>query len=244
MPPFQPQDETRTTAFEYDSLGRLLRKIVEPDQPTFKSEESYTYSLQGLITKTQVSAGGQTLRTNNSTYNKNGTVASRSNALGHRETYAYSNANFPWLPTAVTGPNGLTTLTEYDNIGRASKQTGADNVVSITNWYSCAAPQANFPCMTDSNLDPEYYYNLQQTLGQQPTLTYFDRLGRTVRTVSYRTVNGSDQPAIQFTRYNAEGLAYLTSKPFFAGEAMLFQTTTFLNLDPVRSCRSAALAAR
>ncbi len=225
--PLQPATETRTTAFEYDGLGRLLRKIIEPDQPTFKSEESYTYNLQGLITQSQVSAGGQILRTNSSTYNTNGTVASRSNALNHRESYLYTNANFPWLTTSVTGPNGLTTLTEYDNIGRASKQTGADNVVSTTAWYSCAAPHSSYPCSTDVGQDPEYYYNLQQTLGQQPTLTFFDRLGRTVRTLRYVFTNGSDQLSTQFTRYNAEGLAYLTSKPFFAGESVLYQRTTF-----------------
>ncbi len=171
-------------------------------------ERPQTINAQGLITQSQVSAGGQILRTNSSTYNTNGTVASRSNALNHRESYLYTNANFPWLTTSVTGPNGLTTLTEYDNIGRASKQTGADNVVSTTAWYSCAAPHSSYPCSTDIGQDPETYYNLQQTLGQQPTLTFFDRLGRTVRTLRYVYANGSDQLSTQFTRYNAEGFQY------------------------------------
>ncbi len=229
--PLQPATETRTTAFEYDGLGRLLRKIIEPDNPSFKSEETNTYNLQGLLTRTQVTAGGQILRTNSSTYNANGSVSSRSNAFGHRESYQYTSVNFPWLTSSVTGPNGLTTLTDYDELGRANKQTGADNVVSTSAWYSCTAPHANFPCSSDANQDPEFYYSLQQTLGQQPTLTYFDRLGRTVRTQRYQVVNGTDQIATQFTRYNAEGLAYLNSKPFFAGDSILYQTTDYDTLN-------------
>jgi hypothetical protein len=228
-PPYQPQDETRTSAFEYDGLGRLLRKIVEPDNPSFKSEETYTYNAQGLVTKSVLTAAGNVLRTSSSAFNTNGNLASRTNALGHRESYFYTEPSFPWLVTAVTGPNGLTTQTQYDNIGRIKQQIGADNVSTTTTWYTCATPNTSFRC--DTTADPEYTYRIQQTSGQKPVLTYFDKLGRTVRTQHYVLSSGDGLISTQTTRYNSKGLPHLVSKPRFIGGTVVYQPTEYDNLN-------------
>ncbi len=232
--PYQPNSETRTTAFEYDTLGRLLRKITEPDNVYLSSKEIYFYNPQGLIRQTLVTTAGGTVRASTNEFHSNGTLSTRTNGLGHQESYFYTNPNFPWLATDLTDANGLTTQTQYDNLGRVQQQIGADKVTTSATWYKCSQPHADYPC--ESTAD-DYYYQLQQTSGQKPTLTYYNSLGQVVRTQRYQTVNGSDQLATQHTRYNEEGLAYLVSKPRFASEPMIYSFTEYDKLNRVTKIR-------
>lgn len=133
---------TRTSAFEYDSSGMLVKEIVEPGSSNLCVATVYTLNSFGqrltdttrncngsTANESAAPAGGSaaifTARTGSTGYSSDGRFAiSSNNALSQSESRTYD----PTLGvmTSQTGPNGLTTSWAYDGFGRKVLERRAD----------------------------------------------------------------------------------------------------------------------
>jgi RHS repeat-associated protein len=155
-----PYEQTRTSSFTYyvaaDGVkqGLLKSERIEPDDAQSCVVTSYTYDGYGNKTgATTAGCSGATgravfdSRSSTSTYASlgvtvkgvsitlpGGTYAtSAANAVGHGETRSY-DPRFG-VVIKVTGPNGLVTSWEVDDLGRKTKEVRADGTASVT--YYC-----------------------------------------------------------------------------------------------------------
>jgi RHS repeat-associated protein len=146
---------TRSSAFEYDANGVLIKEVVEPDSSALCVVNDYvidgfgnrksatTRNCNGsTVNEAAAPAAGSAAlfasRTTKTGYSSDGRFAiSVTNALGQTETRTFN----PTLGvmTSLTGPNGLTTSWAYDGLGRKVLERRADT--NGTRWaYEYCAP--------------------------------------------------------------------------------------------------------
>ncbi|OOG37999.1 hypothetical protein B0B52_16995, partial [Polaromonas sp. A23] len=145
--------KVRSSSFEYDAQGLLIKEVVEPDSPNDCLQTSHSYDQYGNKNSVSTSAcagasgyaisSATTARSASSSFGADGRFpVSTSNVLGQSESKTY-DARFGGV-TSLTGPNGLTTLWEYDGFGRKTKETRAD--ATYTTWAYQLCTDAGMSC--------------------------------------------------------------------------------------------------
>jgi hypothetical protein len=122
---------TRTSKFEYDSLGRLIKEIVEPSSSDLCLVTTHGYdgfgnrntstqrNCQGLSNEAAAPTGSAVFvaRTKSAGYDAQGRFPLTStNALNRTESRTYDPAYGG--VTAHTDPNSVTSQWQYDSLGR------------------------------------------------------------------------------------------------------------------------------
>jgi RHS repeat-associated protein len=259
--PADPSSYSRTSAFEYDpTTGLLVSETVEPDIPSLCVKTTYIYDAYGnktsATTANCASASGSaifTTRANSSTFDAQTAAiltgssgvplaggasvpagafpTTSKNALNQSQSVTY-DPRFG-AKISLTGPNGLTTIWQVDDLGRTYKETRADgtNTITLTCYlagrvsdtssnYNCGTPNAaEVPADAASFVSSEVH-NGQDSKISSATRVYMDRAGRKIRTVS-EAFDGSTQALgpgrliVQDTEYNAQGVQEVVTNPYF-----------------------------
>ncbi|MBI3343676.1 MAG: VCBS repeat-containing protein [Gammaproteobacteria bacterium] len=205
---------TRTSAFAYQANSNLLTsEVIEPDSATLRLTTDYGYDAFGNRISTTVSGPNIVSRTSTMSYSADGRFAlSASNALGHTEARAY-DGRFGVM-TSLTGPNSLTTAWQYDGFGRRILETRADGTQTTTSYSAC-----NTTCPALAA-----YFVTTQSTGNPAAISYVDKLGREIRSQG----QGFDGRAVyRDTQFDALGRTQQTSRPYFAGAAILWTRYTY-----------------
>ncbi|MCP3962151.1 MAG: hypothetical protein GY719_30275 [bacterium] len=195
----------RTSSFAYNpGTGLLEQETIEPAHPTLRKTKTYTYDAYGNILTSTVSGPYIAQRTHTSIYDPRGQfVIQTANELGYSETKVYDPRH--GKIASLTGPNGLTTIWEYDHLGRQTLESRPDGTESrnLTLKADAASPAgATYFVRTDSS-------------GASPNIVYYDLLNRPIRSES----SGFDGTKIFVdTEYNTRGLVERLSEPYFSGD--------------------------
>lgn len=236
--------QTRTSAFEYDASGQLVKEIVEPGNSDLCLVTSYTYdaysnktasatrncngsagSNPGVNSEAAAPSGNAVFapRSASSAYDARGQFPLTStNALNQSETRTF-DARFG-KAASLTGPNGLTTTWEYDGFGRKTKETRADGTISTWAYALCAG------CGGLSNTA----YTITATSTGAPTrITYFDSLDREIR----NQTTGFDGTSViyQDTIYDNLGRVSQKSKTYYVGQTIYWTRFSYDALGRVVS---------
>lgn len=197
---------TRTSAFRYTTDGLLDYEEIEPGHATLRLRTDYDYDSFGHAIKATVSGTGITTRSASVVFDALGRFPLRTiNARGHVERYQH-DARFGGV-TEVVGPNNLTNQWTFDGFGRKTREEHADG--TSTQWvYS----------LPDDDAPANATYMLTTLVaGQGPATVYFDRVGRTVRSVT-RGLN--DELIFQDTEYDKKGRVHRSSRNYYKGDAI------------------------
>ncbi|MEW5837116.1 MAG: toxin TcdB middle/N-terminal domain-containing protein, partial [Pseudomonadota bacterium] len=205
------QSQTRTSAFAYDGAGRLLREVIEPNT-VYTLTTGYTYDAHGHRNRVTVSGADIATRATVTDYLTSPAdpypQIRTTNALGHTEVRTL-DARFgaPVRLTGPNGPNGLTTAWAYDGFGRKIQENRADG--TTTTWSLAWCPSAACPSNART-------LATTQSSGGAPVTTYYDSLGREVRS---HTQGFNGQAIYKDTHYDSLGRLQYASQPYFAGGA-------------------------
>lgn len=229
---------TRTSAFIYSTTtGLLTKEIVEPNaadnisacigqstDPTVRLATAYVHDRFGNRSEIKIGDGAsaelqRTTTTSWGDHDKNGIAQGNGrfatgvvNALGHVETRRYH----PYFGHVVylKGPNLLETTWQYDDFGRLTKENRADGTVTQTVRKHCVTDCPGNAALAVKTI----------TTGQPTTVTYADRHGRELRT---ETVGFGGQAIFVDTTYDSQSRVTGTTRPYFAGAAVVLATTTY-----------------
>ena len=158
--------QTRTSSFAYVN-GLLTSETIEPDNASLALTTSYAYDTFGNRVSKTLSGQGIQTRTESQIYGWGGRfVQSRTNALGHGSTFDYDLRN--GQPIRQTDPNGLTATADYDGFGRKRIETRPDGTVTTISYEATSTG----------------YSTVVQSSGTAPVYTYFDILGREIRSAT------------------------------------------------------------
>ncbi|MBI4698549.1 MAG: RHS repeat protein [Nitrospirae bacterium] len=218
-----------------------------------KAREGYTYYLGtgNLFTKTEWLNGG-TNPVTTYTYDPYGDVATIKDARNYTTTISYDSTYT--YPVQMTNPLGHAVSKAYDaRFGKPLTETDQNNntttytydvfgrIVIITNPYDTSSTYGTV----------SYYYLNFGTVGSQKVMaynteqsgtgnyilteTYFDGLGRTIKT----RAEGPDNKTIASqTIYNTMQQVASESLPFFEGETPRYKTYEY---DPIGRIKKATL---
>ena len=154
---------------------------VPPIMQTLLKEE-YGYDNVGNLLSTTVSGADFAPRSTSQTYDaSNRFVKTNTNELGYTETitYDFEESNLParGLVTRQTDPNLLSTVWEYDEIGRKKKETRPDGTYTVLTYANCGADcESNERYKTTST-----NYRANGSIIEAADITYYDSFDRAVR---------------------------------------------------------------
>lgn len=198
------------TGFGYNSIGQLTSKT--DFSGTAKSvATSYGYNSLGNLTSTTVTPSGMSARTSSSVFDAKGRYAlSSSNALSQSSSATYDPK---WgKPLSVTGIDGQTTSSTYDGFGRTSTTT-------YPGPYT-----ANQTYVWDTSNGAVWRSDLTYPAqGKPDTKTWFDLLGRQIRTET----EGFGGTIIQSQTYDAKGNINTSTQPYKSGETYITTTNGY-----------------
>ncbi len=144
--------------------------------------------------------------------NKGQFVVKTINALGQSSTMTY-DSRFGTLISS-TGPNNLTTSWEYDEFGRKIRETRAD--ATETTWlYSTCGSKCP---------DKAYYFEQVQSTATPPVTTYYDNLGRIIKTQS---IGFNGRTIFQDKEYNALGQTTRESRKYYQDDSIYWNEFTY-----------------
>ncbi|MDR2926827.1 MAG: FG-GAP-like repeat-containing protein, partial [Cytophagaceae bacterium] len=193
--------QTFATNYTWYDHGKLNTETVNAASADFKVVTAYEYDPFGNTKKITVSGGGKS-RTRQMTYTPSGRfVATDKNVeLNETVSYTYNEAKAQLL--SQTDATGVTRY-EYDGFGRP-KMTTFPNKTRSASAYQWAGGRG------PSN---SLHYVYQETSGQSPVKTWYDKLGRELRRDFYG-LNG--QMRYITTQYNTKGELHRVSEPHTA----------------------------
>ncbi len=215
----QADTQVRTSSFEYDASGLLVKEVVEPDRPNDCLQTSYSYDTFGNKTGVTTSAcagatgyaiaSAGTPRTATSSFGTDGRFPLiTSNVLGQSETKAY-DPRFG-ATSSLTGPNSLATQWQYDGFGRKSKETRADG--TYTTWVYKLCTEAGISCPGPIGGAVITWVAIEQSYGvggaasAPEKRSYYDTLNRVVRSQTAGFDGAGAAPTlVQDTEYDALG---------------------------------------
>ncbi len=206
----QASSETRVTTFDYfTSTGKLKEKIVDPSGDQLKT--SYSYHSSGQVKTATVSGQGIATATTTNSYDSQDRLVEVKNSLNHKQYFYYDHPSFSWLVTRQSGPNGISTLWDYNSFGSRYKETRSDGTTTETNFYWC-----NIFCLSH-----EVYFSTTTSSGQSDVIKTYDTLGRQIRVMRFG-YNGSATGRLitQEVSYNARGLVEWSTLPYYVGDAV------------------------
>lgn len=198
-----------SSIFGYNGIGQLTSKTEFAGQAKSVTT-TYGYNNLGNLTNTTVNPSGMAARSSSMAYDDKGRYAtSTTNVLGQTATTNYDPR---WgKATSTTGIDGLTTTYEYDTFGR-TRNTNLPEGYSITQNYGWDFANG------------AVYFTYVQHPGKPDTKTWYDVLGRELRT---ETEGYQGQWTIQTKTYNARGNVASSTQPYKNGENVLTTTTQY-----------------
>ena len=215
----------RSSAFDYDATtGLLAIEIIESGDSVFELRTDYYYDAFGSIERKQLSGAGLVPQdVQNVDYDPRGrfVIASR-NAMGHETTLDFTTDTGSIyqalaIPHSSTDPNGLTTEWNYDALGRKVYEQLPDGT-ETTHTYSW-----------DNGIAHASYKLTTQADGTAPVTTWFDKLGREIRS-EILLISGA---FYKDTEYNDIGLISRISKPYSAAPVYY----TVMGYDEIKRAR-------
>ncbi len=215
-----PAALTKRVAFNYlPNTGLLQSEVLEPGHLQLQLIKSYQYDAFGNITHKTVSGIGVQPRTEVTVYDNRGVFpVSVTNALGQTETKT-TDVRFGKV-TSVTGPNGITTLWQYDSFGRFSSEQRADGTVMTTQYQF---PGAGAPTNTALQLRVS-------ATGLPDVVTYSDLLGRQIRK---ETTGFNGKRILEDKAYNTKGNLTHVSDHYFVGATAAWTVSDYDDLGRV-----------
>jgi RHS repeat-associated protein len=198
-----------TIAYEYNSKGQLTSKTDFNGLPKSVTT-SYGYNDLGNPISSTVTSMGLTSRSSSMVYDGKGRYPeSVTNALGQVVSSTY---DAKWgKPLTTTGIDGLTTTFEYDVFGRTKKtilpegysilESGQWDISGNTVWYS-----------------------LFSHPGKPDVKTWFDKLGRSIKT---ETESFGGQWVTQIQTFDAKGNLASSTQPYKSGETVITTTNNY-----------------
>jgi RHS repeat-associated protein len=206
---------TRTVDFTYNDEGQVQTKITDGPKPVTTSFE-YDNPF-GLLTKVTNSAIGVEDRYIDYEYDTKGRfVIKATNVLDHDNEATYDSKTGNILISKDA--NGLSTCYRYDGFGRHVETTLPDGnmIYSSLHWDDEDGPSE------------ATYYSLTEADGSNPVKTYYDILGRTLRT-EYIGFNGSEIYVDK--EYSSKGWLLREREPTFDPDIPASEFTTYLHDD-------------
>lgn len=241
--------QTRTSSFSYyPNTGLLVSECIEPDDTSGENKLLMTHyrDAAGRITQSQSAASGEPSRYSYKFFldDKKMFYLTTVNALGHVENKTY-DYRFGSVLT-LEGPNGRVTEWEYDGFGRVVRETvgvesGGLNLSTVTQYdfddesVSIPASIEGSAYTTDAlfrvtTVGPVLNANITTVQGLADLRTsafgtvstsYFDKMGREIRSESDQLVSGSHSSASTTyadvhvdTGYNEIGQVVCVSNPY------------------------------
>jgi RHS repeat-associated protein len=205
--PGQP-NVVRKSGFGYAGNGQIASETIEPDNTLLKARTDYEHDAFGN-TRITTTPGDTHLRATTTYYDPRGRlVTSVINALGQGEIREYDER---WgSVTKVTGPNGLSTRTIYDDFGRKRLEIRPDGSRSIITYDKIAEGDPYKP-------QRSAYRVATFPDGASFSAVYFDRLGRELRKVTKSGVDDNNESKVIAvdTHYNELGQPVEVTRPYF-----------------------------
>ncbi|MFH0842169.1 MAG: SpvB/TcaC N-terminal domain-containing protein [Bacteroidota bacterium] len=204
-----------SSAFGYDNLGRLNRINVFADLSDSLHTE-ITYNNYGnILTKTTRPANGSS-RTE--TYNYDARQRFVTSLSQGGLSYSYEYDPVTGNVTNEIAPNGLETSITYDGFGRQTKRSVTETqfIETTLGW-------------SDTNGPANSIYYVEQNDAVSSATTWFDNLGKQIRTLS----PGFNDSVYIDREYSPRGLVIKESKPFFNTPDPVWNTYTYDNLGRV-----------
>ena len=231
----------RTTAFTYDSKGRVKTTTREPgdtDDEYLKTTLYYdndTGAGFGNVVKEEVSGHASatdpiTTRDEEVVYDARGRFAvTLTNAEGHQQTQTYYEDL--GILKEITGPNGLKTTRFYDNFGRLTQEDRPDGTYSKVGYYEIDWVTYPTPTGIDDRTKAVVYTeaavyedNTIETLAGAPVRLFSDHQGRAIR----QRVKGFDGTYVHSdSEYDSQGRVKRTSEPYYAGNIIHWNTPAY-----------------
>ncbi|MCX6307527.1 MAG: hypothetical protein NTY32_01415, partial [Bacteroidia bacterium] len=161
----------RQASIEYDDVGRITKKTIDPGKTNQLSIEYKLFNSYGLPTRIETSANGKTLVETCTYTSSDRFLASQTDALGETTSYTWDETT----GRLASSTNRIgTTTNHYDGLGRLWKTDHPDGTSSsdVLQWAS----QNNFSAK---------FYQYQAGTGSAPVYSWYDQMGRNVVTESY-----------------------------------------------------------
>ncbi|MCD4792173.1 MAG: FG-GAP-like repeat-containing protein [Bacteroidales bacterium] len=194
---------TRTSEFEYYSNGFLKKSIEDPNDDKSITGE-YWYNNFGNTTHTKVSAPDEEDKDSYFEYDsKNRFVINQTDPLGFTSEQTYDEETGNIL--TETDINGHITKFKYNAFGSLIETELPDGTKAYQtiNWYPGGI------------ITYAHTYSTVSADGVSPVTTYYDKLGRKIRT---ETSGFNNEKTISIIRYSNKGHVYKTYEPHFEGE--------------------------
>lgn len=221
--------ETRNSSFDYNATtGLLSQEVVQPSgAQELTLTTNYLHDSFGNRKEAAVEGWNGTTtetRTSKTTYDARGRFPfSSENAMGetHKEFYTWDERLGVQL--TLTGPNGLTTTSKYDKLGRKVVELRADGSKSVMVYAATVNP---FGGLTVTS----------RTTGGGESSAESDKLGRDRRKSVKITDNGTVKTSYVSTTYDARGRVDQTSRPYWSTATPVYPCSrVYDNLDRVSS---------
>ena len=203
----------KESSFEYDkTTGLLLSETFLPEDKELGYRKTYCRDKFGNITTSVMSANDDSdMRITATGYDGRGRfVTSTINSLGFRETAEYDGATGNVVSS--TDINGIVTALEYGTFDELHETaTPTSRSLKTTGWSEgmAGAPQRAL------------YFEWNKTTGAPYSLTFYDSLGRELRTVT-QSVGGKE--VFSDREYDKRGNVIKSSEPYFSGDAVYWNT--------------------
>lgn len=227
---------TRTTSFEYDpATGLGIKEIKEPGIAQLRVDTDIAYDGWGnkktaTLSSPATGLAAASTRTQTTHYDVRGQFATSTvNALLQNETVVYDPLT--GLLKSSTGPNGLTTEFQYDELGRKILEIYADgNRVKVDYLYcggtiTCPSLAKYVVVMTP--------LNAAGAANGAWRKRYFDVVENEVASETL----GFDGVSIAKTStiYDSADRVYRKSRPYFQSQTPVWDTYAYDSLDRVTS---------
>lgn len=221
-----------TTTYSRDTLGRVYETKIENSATGLRAIGSYS------ISSVPHKSGSQTDYDFDSKFDLPKTTQ---NAFLHPTKFDYDPILA--LPTSVTDANDAQITTQYDALGRAKNVTNVLTGIETTTTYALDGVTVTPPTLDSETYGPpltltSVYKITVATTAQPPVTTWFDRLGRPLRTTKSAYAG---QTATTDTVYNSLGQIVAVSNPYATGTtnaSKLWTKTTYDALGRVRTVTS------
>ncbi len=192
-------NQTRETQTTYNALGLPIQIMIEPHRAEFRLTTTHGYDEFGNEIRNLVQGQGLENRLSTTQYDSRGLHAiQKTNALGH----VASTTPDPICdaPASSTDVNGLVTRLTYDQFCRVIRTDHADGTWATTGFgYT--------PLRTT-----------QRGTNQPNVITYYDRLGRQIKTEMEGFEEG--QTVVTEKQYNGKGQLRQASLPYYPGDTV------------------------
>ncbi|MCT4645327.1 MAG: FG-GAP-like repeat-containing protein [Carboxylicivirga sp.] len=201
---------TNTSEFDYDaSSGLLISEIIQPGNAKYALTKTYKHDAFGNIKESKVSGQGIEATTSQSTYDTKGRfIEFSTDAVGNVTKKKY-NAHDGSIAEVIDA-NGLSVKNTYDGFGQLTKKVNADGstVTYTRRWVNS---ESNAPTGKGRKA---FYSDYTEATGKPGVTTYYDKFGRTLRTV---TKGFGNKTILADTWYNVDGTVKQVSAPYYAG---------------------------